>query len=109
MNKHVLGGLVAAVLVAGVLPAAAQTEFTIVNNSSVDLHYFYTTPSNEESWGEDLLAELGVLGSGFQATAAIDDGSGECVYDFKFQGENGEELIVNEIDICSLASYTLED
>lgn len=109
MNKHVLGGLVAAVLVAGALPAAAQTEFTIINNSAVDLHYFYTTPSNDESWGEDLLANLGVLEAGFQATATIDDGSGECVYDFKFQGENGEELIVNEVDICSLASYTLED
>lgn len=51
MNKFLLGGLAALALVAGVAPASAQTvEFTVINNSSVDLHYFYTSPSNDDSW-----------------------------------------------------------
>ena len=110
MNKTLLGGMAALALLASAMPAMAQTvEFTVINNSSVDLHYFYTTPSTEESWGEDLLAELGVLESGYEATATIGDGSDECIYDFKFLGENGEELIVPAIDICTLDSYTLTD
>jgi len=57
MKSHLLGGLAALALVAGIAPAAAQTvEFTVINNSSYDLHYFYTTPSNDDTWGEDLLA-----------------------------------------------------
>jgi hypothetical protein len=110
MNKSILGVLSALVMASAVAPAMAETvEFTVLNDSSVDLHYFYTTPSSDEAWGEDLLADLGILEAGYQATATIGDGSDECLYDFKFLGENNEELIVTEIDICSLDSYTLTD
>lgn len=110
MHKTLLGGLAAVALALGAAPAMAQTvEFTVINDSSIDLHYFYTTPSTDENWGEDLLEDLGVLEAGYQATATIGDGSTECLYDFKFVGGNGEELIVPEVDICSLDSYTLTD
>ena len=66
MKTNLLGGLVALALVAGIAPATAQTvEFTVINNSSYDLHYFYTTPSNQDSWGEDLLGETGILAAGY--------------------------------------------
>jgi hypothetical protein len=84
-------------------------EFTIVNESSVDLHYFYASPSNDENWGDDLLAEVGVLQSGYQGTTFIAETAGECLYDFLFQGPNGEELVATEVDICTLESYTLRD
>jgi hypothetical protein len=110
MKKAIMGGLAALALVASAAPAAAQTvEFTIINNSSVDLYYFYASPSNEDSWGEDLLAEMGVLEAGYQATAVIGDGSDQCLYDFLFEGENGEELTAAGVDICTLESYTLTD
>ncbi|SMQ85950.1 hypothetical protein SAMN06295905_3245 [Devosia lucknowensis] len=110
MNKILLGGLAALALVAGIAPAAAQTvEFTVINNSSYDLHYFYTTPSNEDHWGDDLLGDSGVLEAGYQATATIGDGSDQCLYDFKFVMDNGAELIEPEIDICQLSSYTIND
>lgn len=110
MNKNILGVLSAIAITAAATPAFAQTvEFTVINESSVDLHYFYTSPSNDADWGNDLLEDLGVLEAGYQATASIGDGSDQCLYDFKFLGENGEELIVSEIDICSLDSYTITD
>ncbi|UYN98804.1 MAG: hypothetical protein KIT02_12765 [Devosia sp.] len=110
MKLHLLGGLAALMLVAGLSPAAAQTvEFTVINNSSYDLHYFYTTPSNEDYWGEDLLGDEGILEAGYQATATIGDGSDQCLYDFKFVMDNGAELIEPEVDICQLASYTIND
>lgn len=110
MNKFVLGGLAALALVAGVAPAAAQTvEFTVINNSSVDLHYFYTTPSNDNNWGTDLLGETGILQAGYQATATIGDGSDQCLYDFRFVMSNGSELVEPKIDICKLSSYTIND
>ena len=47
MTFKLKGGIVALALLAGALPAAAQTvEFTLINNSSQSLHYFYNTPSN---------------------------------------------------------------
>jgi hypothetical protein len=110
MHKSLLGGLAALALVVGAAPAMAQNvEFTIVNNSSVDLHFFYASPSNDENWGDDLLEEMGVLEAGYQATAFIGDGSDQCLYDFLFEGGDGEELTATEVDICKLDSYTLTD
>lgn len=110
MKTCLLGGLAALALVAGILPAAAQTvEFTVINNSSYDLHYFFTTPSNESNWGGDLLGESGILEAGYQATATIGDGSDQCLYDFRFVMENGAELVEPQIDICTLNSYTIND
>lgn len=110
MYKSLMGGVAALMLVAGVAPAMAQTvEFTVVNNSSYDLHYFFTTPSTEENWGEDLLGDSGVLEAGYEATATIGDGSDQCLYDFKFVMDNGAELIEPGIDICQLNSYTIND
>ncbi len=110
MNKIIVGGLTAFALLADVVPAAAQNiEFTIVNESSVDLHYFFASPSNDANWGDDLLADLGVLESGYEATTFIGDGSDQCLYDLRFIGGEGEELLASAIDICSLDSYTLHD
>jgi hypothetical protein len=110
MNAYLKTGLAALALLATALPAAAQNvEFTLINNSSYSLHYFYTTPSNEASWGEDLLGETGTLESGDTGTVHIGDGSDQCLYDFRFETAEGHLLEVPEVDICQLASYTLND
>lgn len=102
--------MAALLLVAGVLPAAAQTvEFTLINQSSEALHYFYTNPSNMDEWGEDLLGEDGTLEPGEQGTVTIGDGSDQCEYDFRFETETGAVLEVMQVDICTLNSYTLSD
>lgn len=110
MNAYLKTGLAALALLATALPAAAQTvEFTLINNSSYSLHYFYTTPSNEDSWGEDLLGADGTLEPGYQGNVTIGDGSDQCLYDFRFETAEGHLLEVPEVDICSLDSYTLND
>ncbi|KKB78796.1 hypothetical protein VW35_09850 [Devosia soli] len=108
--KTAILGAVAALTLAGALPAAAQNvEFTLINNSSQALHYFYAAPSNTEDWGDDLLGDTGTLESGMQATTYIYDGSDQCLYDFRFETAEGGELEAYEVDICTLNSYTLTD
>lgn len=110
MNAYLKGGLTALALLAGAAPALAQNvEFTLINESSQSLHYFYTTPSNEESWGDDLLGETGTLEPGYEGTVFIGDGSDQCLYDFRFETAEGAILEVAEVDICELGSYTLTD
>lgn len=110
MNTYLKGGLVALALLAGALPAAAQTvEFTLINNSARALHYFYTSPSTDTNWGHDLLGDDGTLESGYQGTVTIGDGSDQCLYDFKFVLEDESETVITEVDICSLNEYTIYD
>lgn len=94
----------------GTMPAMAQDiEFTLTNDSSYTLTYFYASPSNDDSWGDDIFDELGVLEPGYEAAVFIGDGSDQCLYDFRFETAEGPELEVAEIDICELNSYTLTD
>ena len=110
MNAYLKGGVAALALLVSALPAAAQNvEFTLINNSSQSLHYFYTTPSNEDHWGDDLLGADGTLEPGMQGTVTIGDGSDQCLYDFRFETNQGAVLEVPQVDICSLNSYTLND
>jgi len=110
MNTYVTGGLAALALLASALPAAAETvEFTLINESSQALHYFYTNPSNSDEWGEDLLGEDGTLEPGMEGTVTIGDGSDQCEYDFRFETGEGAVLEVTNVDICTLDSYTLSD
>ena len=110
MKTKLLGALAALALVAGVAPAMAQNiEFTLINNSSQALHYFYAAPSNTDEWGDDLLGDTGTLEAGYQATTYIYDGSDQCLYDFRFETAEGAELEAFEVDICTLNSYTLTD
>ncbi|WP_323015148.1 hypothetical protein [Devosia sp.] len=110
MTTTFKGALAALAILAFAGPATAQTvEFTLINNSSQSLHYFYTNPSNMDSWGEDLLGETGTLESGEQGIVTIGDGSDQCLYDFRFETGEGALLEVSEVDICELDSYTLTD
>ena len=109
MSKTI-GAALAVLALLSVAPASAQTvEFTLINNSSQSLHYFYTTPSSEEDWGDDLLGEDGTLESGQEGTVTIGDGSDQCLYDFRFETGEGNMLEVPAVDICTLDSYTLTD
>ena len=110
MKKYILSGLLALAVAVSAAPAMAQNlAFKLINESSYDLHYFYTTPSSASDWGYDLLGDNGVLQSGYNATVTIGDGSDQCLYDFKFVIADGTETVINKINICKLSSYTLHD
>ncbi|WP_417581158.1 hypothetical protein [Pelagibacterium sp.] len=106
MNKILLPFLAASALFAS--PVLAQNvEFKLVNESGFTLTYFYASASDDGNWGDDLLAEIGVLESGYESTVFIGDGSDQCLYDFRFETAEGPELEEFEIDICELSTFTL--
>lgn len=110
MKHFVFGAAASLAMLFGTASVMAQNvEFVLTNQSSYTLTYFYASPSNDESWGEDLLDEVGTLEPGYQGTVYIGDGSDQCLYDFRFETAEGPELEVAAIDICDLASYTLTD
>lgn len=110
MNAILKSGVAGLVLLGSALPVVAEDiYFTLYNNSSRSLHYFYASPSNSRSWGPDLLRGGHTLRAGYNGTVTIADGSTECYYDFKFIMADRSETVVNDIDICSLGSYTIHD
>ena len=77
----------------------------IKNRTGWTMLRFYASDSRKDDWEEDILGRE-VLADGRNLRVNIDDGSGACIYDFKAQFTNGEELTRFRINVCSVSEYT---
>jgi hypothetical protein len=93
--------------VAAVPAVAADVTYELINNSSLTLAFFYTSPSSDPHWSEDFLGEA-VLAPSESGIVTLYGASDICAYDVKFVMEDGQEL-TDQVNVCELASYTLED
>lgn len=97
-------GLVAVLAV----PAVAEdVAYELNNNSALTILEFSTSPASMDTFGPDALGS-GVVAPGEARVVNIENGSDQCRHDLRFVMEDGQELIARDVDICSLASYTLE-
>ena len=88
---------------------ADQRDFTLQNNSSVDIASVYISPSGVDSWGSDAMG-TDVLGAGQSVDmnfAGPDDSA--CVYDIKVVGLQGQEGYLYKVDLCSISTVTFSD
>jgi hypothetical protein len=77
-------------------PSWWHSSVTVENHSDYAIHHLYFTPANSLSWGKDQLGS-DVLFPNEQATLK----GLECdVYDLKFVDDEGDECIVEDIDLC---------
>ena len=89
-------------------PVLAQdVYYELINNSSYTLAEFYTSSASDPEWGADLMASLDLY-PGETGNVTIADGGSECVYDIMVVTDSGEQL-TDQVDICQLASYTVND
>lgn len=77
----------------------------IKNRTGWTMLRFYASDSRTDDWEEDILGD-DVLENGRDLRINIDDGSGACVYDFKAQFTNGQELTRFRINVCEVSEYT---
>lgn len=88
--------------------AAEDLKFLLNNESSSDIHEFYTSPVDVKAWEADVFGE-GVLGAGNSVVVTIADGRDQCDYDMKFVLDDGSEYVEQAVDLCKTGSYTLSD
>ncbi|MDQ1194259.1 hypothetical protein QE419_003025 [Brevundimonas vesicularis] len=119
MIKIMLKAAVAAAVLIGSSAAAASPagapaiqsrdgydrHVTIKNRTGWTMLRFYASDSRSDDWEEDILGS-DVLESGQDVRINIDDGSGACIYDFKAEFTNGQELTRSRINVCEVSEYT---
>jgi len=89
---------------ATVLPALAA-QLTVINSSDYVVHHLHISPSASKSWGPDQLGKS-IIGRAERFTVNnIPDGT----YDLKLVDEDGDECIVERVDINSDMNWTLTD
>ncbi len=105
----VLLGVALVSLAALTLPADARAEgkkaaVKVVNKSDWEIHHFFLSSTDEDEWGPDQLGDE-VIGTDEAFTLK----SIPCdSYDVKLIDEDGDECVVDDVDICGGAeSWTI--
>lgn len=83
-------------------PRSSQRDFTIRNNTGLNITALYLSPSSETSWGPNDLN--GILYSGSSTTYTI---TGGCELDIRASLSNGSELTQYTVNTCTNSSYIL--
>ncbi|SEH92379.1 hypothetical protein SAMN04489835_5756 [Mycolicibacterium rutilum] len=98
-------GAAAVVMVGLAAPAGAQDRnVEVINETRHTIVEFYASNIGRDTWEEDILGES-VLPVGQSVNINVDDGTEACLYDFKAVFDDGEELVRNRIDVCSIGTY----
>jgi len=97
--------LAALACLAGGVPAFAEPRpVRIVNDTRHAIVRFHASIVGAGSWEADLLGTYR-LSPGQSVTIDLDDGSGECLYDFKAVFDDGDEVVRPRIDVCVIEAY----
>ncbi|WP_349367992.1 hypothetical protein [Salinarimonas sp.] len=88
--------------------AQAQNRVVeIVNDTGYTMMEFYASNVDRTSWEEDILG-ADVLPSGYSVDIDIDDGSGQCLFDFRAVFEDGDEIVDEAVNVCEVVTFTYE-
>lgn len=110
LSAFARAGLGACALALALLPSATLAQnrvVEIVNETGYTIVEFYASNVDRSTWEEDILG-MDVLSSGYSVAIDIDDGSGQCLFDFRAVFEDGEEVIDEAVNVCEVAVFTYE-
>ncbi|MBC2835351.1 hypothetical protein H7F16_07510 [Gemmobacter straminiformis] len=104
--SRLAAALFATALMTAALPARAEDRrVTIVNNTGYTITNFYGSNTGADSWQEDILGK-DLLPPGGSVVINFDDSSGYCMFDFRAVFEDGDEIIDQKIDVCTIGTFT---
>jgi len=110
----IAGALALAVGLAGCEEVATTTpvgvnydkRVLVVNQTGETVWRLYGSRSTTNSWEEDILGP-NVLPNGQSIRINFDDGTGSCIFDFRFELRSGRVLEDYGINVCQVVSYTV--
>lgn len=103
MKKSFIVGLF--FLIAGLSINAQQQNFSLVNGTEFVISYVYLSPSETDTWGEDILT-VDVLGASEQCDVSF-EGHDQCYWDLKAVAADGSEAVWSGLDLCEAYVITL--
>jgi hypothetical protein len=99
----------AAVLLFAQSALADPRDFTLKNNSSVDISFVYVSPTDTNDWGDDVMgSDLLPAGQSVDISFRKFDGV-SCNYDVKVMGAQGQEGYLYKVDLCHIDTVTFSD
>ena len=101
MKKLALALLILFALALPSFAAPKKATVKIINQSKWEIHHVFLSSSEDDSWGEDQLEdEILTKGDVLTITNIPCD-----LYDVKVVDEDGDECVIEEVDLCGDESY----
>jgi hypothetical protein len=108
--KRLTLGLCLSALIAlafsGTLLAAGGQDFTLVNKTGLTLHHVYISPSDEKSWGEDVMGK-DTLDDGESVEIKFHRSEESCKWDLMVDDKDGNKVTWTGFDLCKITEITL--
>jgi hypothetical protein len=90
----------------GAAQGQAQQNFTVVNNSGHTVMTLNVSPSNEDSWGPDILG-ADTVANGQTAEVTFERGQSQCLWDIRVTYDDGDSNDMRGVNLCEVATVTL--
>ena len=84
----------------------AQQNFSVVNNTGHTVVTLNVSPTNQDSWGPDILGR-DVLPNGQSAQITFPRNTSQCSWDIKATYDDGTNTDMRNVDLCTVATVTL--
>lgn len=84
-----------------------RQDFSITNNTGLTLIDVYISPNESNDWGEDVIPK-DMIADGETFDFTFSDVSAEkCLWDIKFNAEDGVEYFMKGVNLCEISTITL--
>lgn len=84
---------------------AGTQDFTLVNETGVEIYSLYVSEASNDDWEEDVLGEH-VLPDGDRMEVSF-RGRSACMWDLRVEDEDGDALEWNAINLCESSVVVL--
>ena len=99
---------VASALVALAVPAvqAGDQDFTVVNQTGVEIHHLFVSPSSKNNWEEDILGE-DTLPNGEEVDIEFDTEETAELWDLKIADGEKNSIVWTQLNLLQISKITL--
>ncbi|MGQ0588470.1 MAG: hypothetical protein ACT4N8_02905 [Sphingosinicella sp.] len=84
----------------------ARQNFTVNNNTGHIVVTLNVSPSDEDSWGPDILGR-DVLADGESAEVTFSRGESQCLWDIRATYDDGDTTDIRGVNLCQIAVVNL--
>jgi len=106
LKAAVCASVLMAVLLFAPASVARPANVTFTNQSGQTVWTLNVSPSNNNTWEEDILGE-DTLANGASVTVSFEVAADQCLWDIRFTYENDERREVRGVNLCERSQVTL--
>ena len=101
-----LMAILAIALLGTTVARAGDQDFTLVNDTGVEIHHVYIAPHSSDEWGEDILGE-DTLADGASVDIKFSRKEKAALWDLKIEDKGGNTIEWEKLNLLEIAKVTI--